>query len=218
MAKGETFDSMLAAWIETEDAAEEVNEETSEETEVDTEEETEDVDTVEEEAEEEDDSASETSDDNEEAEEESEESEEEEEPEAEAKTEAKTDEEDKKAKESSDRESKIRLSMQADVEAYNKLYPNEAIEKIEDIPNALDFARMRRGGLSVEEAARYVRASMKKDKSNGKEHITSASSVRASSHGIEGMTNEEYAMARNIFGDDMPKKELESLFKRTRTK
>lgn len=216
MAKNETFDSMLSAWIESEEEqAAEVNEEESEEAEENTEAEAEEVDTAEEEAEEEDDPASENSE--EESAEEAEESEEEEKPEEEAKPEAKADEEDKKAKESSEREAQIRASMQADIDAYNKLYPNEAIEKIEDIPNALDFARMRRGGLSVEEAARYVRASMRKDTSNGKEHIKSASSVRASSHGIDGMTNEEYAIARDLFGD-MPKKELESLFKRTRTK
>jgi hypothetical protein len=215
MAKNETFDSMLSAWVESEEEqAEEVNEETSEEAEENTEAEAEEVDTAEDEAEEEGDPASENSE--EESAEEAEESEEEEKPE-EAKAEAKSDEEDNKAKESSDREAKIRASMQADIDAYNKLYPNDTIEKIDDIPNAIDFARMRRGGMSVEEAARYVRASMRKDKSNGKEHIKASSSVRASSHGIDGMTNEEYAIARDLFGD-MPKKELESLFKRTRSK
>lgn len=216
MAKNETFDSMLSAWVESEEEqAEEVNEEASEEAEENTEAEAEEVDTAEEEAEEEGDPASDNSE--EKSAEEAEESEEEEKPEEEAKAEAKSDEEDKKAKESSDREAKIRASMQADIDAYNKLYPNDTIEKIDDIPNAIDFARMRRGGMSVEEAARYVRASLKKDKSNGKEHIKASSSVRASSHGIDGMTNEEYAMARDLFGD-MPKKELESLFKRTRSK
>jgi cobalamin biosynthesis protein CobT len=216
MAKNETFDSMLSAWVESEEEqAEEVNEETSEEAEENTEAEAEEVDTAEDEAEEEGDPASENSE--EESAEEAEESEEEEKPEEEAKPEAKADEEDNKAKESSDREARIRASMQADIDAYNKLYPNDTIEKIDDIPNAIDFARMRRGGMSVEEAARYVRASMRKDKSNGKEHIKASSSVRASSHGIDGMTNEEYAIARDLFGD-MPKKELESLFKRTRSK
>lgn len=217
MAKTETFDSMLSAWVESEEEqAEEVNEEASEEAEENTEAEAEEVDTAEEEAEEEGDPASENSEE-ESAEEEAEESEEEEKPEEEAKPETKSDEEDNKEKESSDREAKIRASMQADIDAYNKLYPNDTIEKIDDIPNAIDFARMRRGGMSVEEAARYVRASLKKDKSNGKEHIKASSSVRASSHGIDGMTNEEYAIARDLFGD-MPKKELESLFKRTRSK
>ena len=216
MAKTETFDSMLSAWVESEEEqAEEVNEEASEEAEENTEAEAEEVETAEEEAEEEGDPASENSEG--ESAEEAKESEEEEKPEEEAKPEAKSDEEDNTAKESSDREAKIRASMQADIDAYNKLYPNDTIEKIDDIPNAIDFARMRRGGMSVEEAARYVRASLKKDKSNGKEHIKASSSVRASSHGIEGMTNEEYAMARDLFGD-MPKKELESLFKRTRSK
>ncbi len=217
MAKTETFDSMLSAWVESEEEqAEEVNEETSEEAEENTEEETEEVDTAEEEAEEEGDPASENSEE-ESAEGEAEESEEEETPEEEAKPEAKSDEEDNKAKESSDREAKIHASMQADIDAYNKLYPNDTIEKIDDIPNAIDFARMRRGGMSVEEAARYVRASMRKDKSNGKEHIKSASSVKAASSGIEGMSKEEYAALRDLF-PDMTKKEIESLYKRTRSK
>lgn len=217
MAKGETFDSMLAAWIETEDAAEEVNEEMTEEAENTAEDEVEEVEEAETEEEEDTDDGKEETEEEETLKEEESESESTSADEEESEPESNADEEDNKAKESSDRESKIRLSMQADVEAYNTLYPNEKIERIEDIPNALDFARMRRGGLSVEEAARYVRGSMKRDKSNGKEHIKSASSVKAASSGIEGMSKEEYATLRDMF-PDMPKKELESLYKRTRSK
>lgn len=213
MAKTETFDAMIAAWVDENPEAQDAIEENAE-TEAEAEESAVE-DTAEEEAESEEESNEESLNDDEESENDSDESNDKDESKEEA-PEAKTDEEDKKAKESSEREAQIRASMQADIDAYNKLYPNEAIEKIDDIPKALDFARMRRGGLSVEEAARYVRAGMKRDKSNGKEHIKASSAVKAGSHGIEGMTSEEYAIARSIFGD-MPKKELEKLYNKTKS-
>ena len=206
MANEAKFDALLAAWVdESEEVEEAVDNAEAEDAEegVETEEaeETETEEVTEESAEEEDDKSD---------------SDAKAETKTETKAETKSDAEDT-AKGASDRESKIRNAMQADVDEYNRLYPDDKIEKIDDIPDALAFAKMRRGGMTVEEAARYVRASMKRDKSNGKEHIRAASAQRASSSGIEGMTNEEYAAARQIFGD-MPKKELESLFKRTRSK
>ena len=206
MANEAKFDALLAAWVDdTDDAEEAVDNAEAEDAE-------EGVETEEAEETETEEAESESNEDDEEEETKSAEAE----TKTETKAETKADAEDK-AKGASDRESKIRNAMQADVDEYNRLYPDDKIEKIDDIPDALAFAKMRRGGMTVEEAARYVRASMKRDKSNGKEHIRAASAQKASSSGIEGMTNEEYAAARQIFGD-MPKKELESLFKRTRSK
>lgn len=191
------FDEMLAAWVddtEDEEATEDTAAEDAEEAEVKEEAE----ENVEEKSNEE--SADDTSADD---------------SKTETKAETESGEEDNKAKESP--ESRIHNAMQADIDEYNRLFPNDKIEKIDDIPDALAFAKMRRGGLSVEEAARYVRGAVKRDTSNGKEHIKATSAQKASSSGIEGMSSEEYAAARQIFGD-MPKKELESLFKRTRSK
>ena len=206
MANEAKFDAILAAWVdeseEAEDAVDNTEAEDAEEgVETEEAEETEAEEAESESAEEEDDKSD---------------SDARAETKTETKAETKADAEGT-AKGASDRESKIRNAMQADVDEYNRLYPDDKIEKIDDIPDALAFAKMRRGGMTVEEAARYVRASMKRDKSNGKEHIRAASAQKASSSGIEGMTNEVYAEARKLF-PDMPKKEFESLFKQTISK
>ena len=119
-----------------------------------------------------------------------------------------------------DKAAEAKAKMQADIAEYNKLFPNEQINDINEIPNAEDFAKMRMlAGFSVEKAAKYARGMTARTvKDSGKSHISSSAPKQTASSSIDGMTASEYEMARSVFGDDMSKSELESLFRRTKSK
>ena len=210
MAKNDTFDSMLGVWLEDSESEKEST------AEAETESNGESEDTVEE------DGNMESV--GEEPENVSEDTDEESESEGtETVTEGEEDlsdtaEDGEDEKNDTSASTKAEEAMKADLEAYNKLFPNEKVERLEDIPNVMDFVKMRVGGMTVEEAAHYTRLANKADKTNGKEHIRASAPKKAAGAGIEGMSDDEYRMARSVLGEDMSDKEIADLFRRTRSK
>ena len=196
MANNATFDAAIAAWIDEPEVEETVEETAEETTDASTGEDTEDT-------------AEDTTEDQE-TEEENTKGEEPKEVEKEKKADASNDEE-------RDVDAKAKASMEDDLRAYKALYPSERIEKFEDIPNVLDFAKMRLGGLSVEEAARYTRLDTKVKKDSGKGHIVASAPKKAQVSGIDGLSDGEYRQLRDMF-PDLTDKELNSLYNRTRSK
>lgn len=126
--------------------------------------------------------------------------------------------EENEAKTATETKRDAQTMMSEDIAEFNRLYPKSQIKSIDDIPNAVDFAKMRMSGISVEDAARYVMGTRQNAsaKSSGKDHLTASVPKQTASSTIEGMTQEEYAMARSVFGD-MSKKDIERLYKRTKS-